>query len=159
MLFLTACGTNQENEITEVTGATEVSKVDASGQIYTIEGILLSDEPPMGPGIKLNTKIEVTRQWNDETYTFDSVYFSGDEIYNYVDRDKFLYDDPFILLKEDSNIPVKIKFDFSGFIQSEGIIEDEYIWTDKYEILEVNGSSDLIDKSDEPYPFSQEIEE
>lgn len=165
MLLLTACGSNEANEtedvneVDEVTKATESSKVSESAldeNTYILEGILISNEPPLGTGIKLNEPIEITRKWNDETYTFENVYFSGNEIYNYVDRDEFVYEDPFVLLKADSDIPVKIKFDFSGFVESEGIIEDGHIWTDTYEILEVNGSSNLVDKSDEPYPFSIE---
>lgn len=168
MLLLTACGSNganeteegnKVNEVDEVTKATESSKVSESEldeNTYILEGILISNEPPLGTGIKLNEPIEITRKWNDETYTYEYVYFSGNEIYNYVDREEFIYEDPFILLKNDSDIPVKIKFNFSGFIESEGIIEDGHIWTDIYEILEVNGSSNLVDKSDEPYPFSEE---
>lgn len=123
--------------------------------VYTLEGTLMPNEPPLGTGMKLSKPIEIMREWNDKTYTFDEVYFSGDEIYNYVDREHFVLDDPFITIRDDSHIPVKVKFDFSGFVKSEGVIEDGHIWTDQYEILEVNGSTDLVDQSDKPYPFEE----
>jgi hypothetical protein len=168
MLVLTACDSKEATKSEEELKAEIRAELEAeakqkeepkeeekpSENVFILEGTLQANEPPEGPGIKLNKPIKIKRQWNDETYTFERVYFSGDEIYNYVDRDKFIYDEPFILLSKDSVIPVKIEFDFSGFVKAEGVIEDGHIWTDKYEILEVNGSSELVDKSNEPYPFS-----
>ncbi|QZY55975.1 hypothetical protein [Crassaminicella profunda] len=174
LLLFTACGKEEtvktEEELrAEIRAELEAEQKEKEKQkakeqkaeepmetVYILEGTLIPNKPPFGTGMKLDKPIEITRKWNNKKYTFDKVYFSGDEIYNYVDRKHFVFEDPFITISKDSVIPVKVKFDFSEFVEAEGVIEDGHIWTDQYEILEVNGSSDLVDQSNEPYPFEKE---
>lgn len=177
MLLLTACGskeietTKTEEELREEIKAElkaeleaesnqEQSKVDNKGEElgeheYILEGVLMSNIPPYGPGIKLSSPFKINRTYNGQTkeYTFEEVYSIGEEIYNYVDRSAFTYDEPFIVLRDDVTITVKIKFDFTDFSTFDEIIEDGYLWASDYEILELNGNSELVDKSGEPYSF------
>jgi len=126
---------------------------------YILEGKLLSNEPPHGTSIKLDNpldlKVNVNGKQNE--FSFSSISLSNDVVYNYVDRNQFTYNEPFILLKQDANISVQIKVDLTNFFTSETINAIDVnlpLFIENFELLEVNGEKQLIDKSGQPYPFA-----
>lgn len=162
-LLLISCNSNgittETNESVDETNSVTEEKVSDLGDYeYILEGTLLSNEPPHGTSIELNNPLDLKVNVNgkQKEYSFSCISLNNDDVYNYVERSQFRYDEPFILLKQEADISVQIKVDLASFYTSESINAiDESIplFISSFELLEVDGKKELIDKSDQPYPF------
>ncbi len=159
-LLLIGCSNNDivagTNEPTNETDSVAEESNIVKDHQYILKGKLLSNEPPHGTSIELDDPLKLKVNGKQEEYSFSFISLNNDEVYNYVERDQFTYEEPFILLKQDANISVQVKVDLTNFFESNNINaidESQPLFIENFEILEVDGEKQLLDKSDQPYPF------
>jgi len=159
-LLLIGCSNNEIGANEQVDGTDSVTNETSTADDYqyVLEGKLLSNEPPHGTSIELDNPLmlKINVNGKQEEYSFSFISINSDDVYNYVERDQFTYEEPFILLKKDANISVQLKADLANFFESNSINaidESQPLFIENFELLEVDGEKELIDKSDQPYPF------
>jgi hypothetical protein len=122
------------------------------GNTYILRGRLMPDEPPMGAHIDLETPLLIQRDHQEGLHTLNSILLPENSIYDYVARENFVYQEPFLTISSDSNISVVIKGDLSSLVAFDGPGDD--FWpVDALEILSLNGEETLVDHSSEPFPL------
>lgn len=118
---------------------------------YLLRGRLEPNVPPFGSSMVLETPITITRV-DGEKHELKMIMLSDDTVYNYVERDEFKYEAPFLTIRPDSVIPLEIIGDFSSFIAFDDMFGDDFWKIDEMEIVSVNNDKTLIDHSNEYYP-------
>lgn len=153
-LLLMGCGNNK----TVSKDPTPEKEAPSKAHQYILEGKLQSNIPPHGTEIVLDSPLDFTTTIKDDQklYSFSSITLDSEAIYNYIDRNKFTYEEPFIVLTEEAGISVKIKVDLDDLIASNALKDIDLslpLHIKNFEVLAVDNNQELIDQSHLPYPF------
>lgn len=143
VLSLAACGNKEpqktEDQIREEVGAEMES--ENRENVITLSGRLVSEGPPFGTGIELEEAIEAKGK------SVEILYFLTD-VEKYLDRKHFIWNEDFGTML-DSNSDVKIKIE----VNKDEIMYVDFPYVEDCKLLEINGDSELMDKTDGEYTF------
>lgn len=178
MLLFTACGNKNETKSEEALRAEikaeleaemknenqedraveeeDVSEAEAPKTEYILKGTLIPSYPPFGYGIALDSPL--TFEVKDASgqvvvNTYDDVYlYNGDDLVPYINKAYMVYDDPVVTVSSDAEIPIEVKVDFTGFPGLESSFDDAP-YADMVELISLEGSTDIRERSDTEYPL------
>lgn len=155
--------TQQEAQGKEQDSSDETCETEQQ-KVYILEGILMPAFLPFGDAILLEEPITFKRIFDtsgydvkvDESrivhtrdvYIYDT---GGIDLYSYISRQDLIFDGAIITVAEHTKIPIKVKLDFTDFLALRDPCTDDGPWGTLIELIEINGSSELVDMSHTSY--------
>lgn len=126
--------------------------------MHIIDGTLIPAGPPFGVvAIKFEDTITIRREFDqgdDRIIECNEIYImdlNGMNVHDYIDKKHLAFYEPVITVSEGTDISIKVKLDISEFLSLRDSGTDDSVTAKLLELIEINGSAELVDMTSTKY--------